>query len=98
MQLIRVCRNCGIAVPEQIAVLGVDNDPVICGVCHPPLSSIELGSDRIGYEAAALLDRMMAGRRPPNGDVLVEPVEIVTRQSTDTLAIDDPEVARRPYK
>lgn len=94
MRLLRVCRNCGIAVPEQIAVLGVDNDPVICGVCHPPLSSIELGSDRIGYEAASLLDRMMARRRPSTGDVLIEPVEIVTRQSTDTLAIDDPEVAQ----
>jgi LacI family transcriptional regulator len=94
MQLMRSCRNCGIAVPEQIAVLGVDNDPVICGVCYPRLSSIELGSARIGYEAAALLDRMMAGGRPPSEDICVDPVEVVTRQSTDTLAIDDAEVAQ----
>jgi LacI family transcriptional regulator len=94
MQLTRSCRAGGILVPEQIAVLGVDNDSVICGVCFPRLSSIELGSARIGYEAAALLDRMMAGESPPKEDVCVEPVEIVTRQSTDTLAIDDPEVAQ----
>jgi LacI family transcriptional regulator len=67
---------------------------VICEVCFPRLSSVELGSSRIGYEAAALLDRMMAGESPPKEDVCVEPVEIVTRQSTDTLAIDDPEIAQ----
>jgi LacI family transcriptional regulator len=93
MQLIRSCQGCGIAVPEQIAVLGVDNDPVICRVCYPQLSSVDLGSTRIGYEAARLLDRMMRGSRSRQEDVCVEPVQIVTRQSTDTLAINDPEVA-----
>jgi LacI family transcriptional regulator len=94
MQLTRSCRTCGILVPEQIAVLGVDNDPVICGVCFPRLSSIELGSARIGYEAAALLDRLMAGQAPPNEGVCVEPVQVITRQSTDTLAIEDPDMAQ----
>ena len=94
MQLTRSCRTCGVLVPEQIAVLGVDNDPVICGVCFPRLSSIELGSARIGYEAAALLDRMMAGESPPKEGVCVEPVQVITRQSTDTLAIEDPDMAQ----
>lgn len=94
MQLTRSCRTCGILVPEQIAVLGVDNDPVICGVCYPRLSSIELGSARIGYEAAALLDRMMSGKSPPEEGVCVDPVEVITRQSTDTLAIEDPDMAQ----
>lgn len=94
MQLTRSCRTGGILVPEQIAVLGVDNDPVICGVCYPRLSSIELGSARIGYEAAALLDRMMAGQSPPNEGVCIEPVQVITRQSTDTLAIEDPDMAQ----
>ena len=94
MQLTRSCRTCGILVPEQIAVLGVDNDPVICGVCFPRLSSIELGSARIGYEAAALLDRAMAGESPPDEGVCVEPVQVITRQLTDTLAIEDPDMAQ----
>jgi LacI family transcriptional regulator len=94
MQLTRICRAGGILVPEQIAVLGVDNDPVFCGVCFPRLSSINLGSERIGYEAAALLERMMAGRSPPKGGVCVAPVEVVTRQSTDTLAIEDADMAQ----
>jgi LacI family transcriptional regulator len=94
MQLTRNCRACGVLVPEQVAVLGVDNDPVICGVCFPRLSSVELGSDRIGYEAAALLDRMMAGKAPPKEDLCIEPLQVVTRQSTDTLAIEDPEMAQ----
>jgi LacI family transcriptional regulator len=94
LQLIRSCRTCGVLVPEQIAVLGVDNDPVICGVCYPRLSSIDLGSERIGYEAAAILDRMMAGKAPPNKGVCIEPAQIFTRQSTDTLAIEDPDMAQ----
>ncbi len=94
MQLTRSCRTDGILVPEQIAVLGVDNDLVICGVCFPRLSSIELGSARIGYEAAALLDRMMAGQKPPHEGVCVEPLHVVTRQLTDTSAIEDPDIAQ----
>jgi len=94
MQLLDICRSCGVAVPEEIAVLGVDNDPVLCGVSFPPLSSIEINSERVGYEAAALLDRMMAGEQPEEKAVWVEPGQIVARQSTDILAIDDPEVAQ----
>jgi LacI family transcriptional regulator len=94
MHLLRTCRACSIAVPEQIAVLGVDNDPVLCGVCLPRLSSIDLGSDRIGYRAAALLARLMVGRPCSKTSVSVEPQRVVARQSTDVLAIDDADVAR----
>ena len=55
LHVLDACRDLGIPIPEQIAVLGVDNDTVICGVTNPPLSSIDLNSRRIGYEAAALL-------------------------------------------
>jgi len=94
IQVTNACRQCGIAVPTQIAVLGVDNDPVVCSVSFPPLSSVDLNSKRVGYEAAALLDRMMAGRTAPRKTVLVEPSRVVTRESTDVLAVDDPEVAQ----
>jgi LacI family transcriptional regulator len=94
VQLTRCCRTRGILVPEQIAVLGVDNDPVLCAVCFPRLSSIELGSARIGYEAAALLDRMIRGRSRPKRGVCIEPQGVIARESTDILAIDDLEMAQ----
>lgn len=93
LPLMNVCRKIGVAIPEQIAVLGVDNDSVICAVTQPPLSSISLGADRIGYEAASLLDRMMAGERPPKDGVIVDPEQVVARQSTDILTIADPDIA-----
>lgn len=94
MRLARTCRDAGVAVPEEVAVLGVDDDPVFCGVCYPRLSSIDLGPTRIGYKAAALLDRMMAGKSPPSRGIRVDPLRVITRGSTDVLAIADPDVAR----
>ena len=94
IQVTNACRRCGIAVPTQIAVLGVDNDPVICSVSFPPLSSIDLHTKRIGYEAAALLDQMMAGQSPPQTTVRVEPRQVVIRESTDVLAVEDADVAQ----
>jgi LacI family transcriptional regulator len=80
-------------VPEEVAVLGVDNDLVIGSVSDPPLSSIDLDSRRIGYDAASLLDRLMSGERPASHELLIQPSRVVCRQSTDILAIDDREVA-----
>ncbi len=94
LRLMTICRNMNVAIPEQIAVLGSDNDTVICSMTQPPLSSVSLGAERVGYEAAALLDRMMAGEKPPAEGVCVEPEGIVTRQSTDILALDDADLAR----
>jgi len=93
-RLLGVCRQQGIAVPEEVAVLGVDNDSVMCSICCPPLSSIELGSRRIGYEAAALLERMMARKKAAPQVVSVQPETIFSRQSTDTLAIQDADIAQ----
>lgn len=94
IQVTNACRRRGIAVPTQIAVLGVDNDPVVCSVSFPPLSSVDMNSKRVGYEAAALLDRMMAGEPPPAKNILVEPSRVVTRESTDMMAVEDPDVAQ----
>ncbi len=94
IQVTNACRRSGIAVPSQIAVLSVDNDPVICSVSFPPLSSIDLACLRVGYEAGALLDRMMAGEPPPKETIWVEPGQVVTRASTDIMAVEDADVAQ----
>jgi LacI family transcriptional regulator len=94
VQVTNACRRSQLAVPSQVAVLGVDNDPVICSVSFPPLSSIDLQSKRVGYEAAALLDRMMAGQPRPRKPILVEPGQVITRESTDIVAVEDADVAQ----
>lgn len=92
-QVLNVCRSIGLAVPEEVAVVGVDNEKVLCELCDPPLSSVVPNPERIGYEAAELLDRLMADDAVPVAEQLVEPVDVVMRQSTDILGIDDREVA-----
>lgn len=92
-QLLDVCRELKIAVPEHVAVIGVDNDPLVCELSDPPLSSVVPNTARAGYEAAALLDRAMSGEKVATDPVLLEPLAIHARQSTDVLAIDDPEIA-----
>lgn len=92
-RLLDTCRVIGLSVPEQVAVLGVDNDPGLCRVTSPALSSVDLNIVRIGYESAAVLARVMAGEKPPAQPVLVGPVGVVGRQSTDVLAVEDPDVA-----
>lgn len=92
-QLLEVCRTLGLAVPEELAVLGADNDELLCNLATPPLSSVILNTQRTGYEAAALLDRLLTGQKVPPEVVRIAPLGIQTRQSTDTLAIDNREVA-----
>jgi len=92
-KLLDACRELGIGVPEDLAVLGVDDDPVLCALSTPPLSSIVPNTHRTGYEAAALLDRMMSGSRVRPDPHLVPPLGVHARQSTDVLAIEDREIA-----
>ena len=92
-QVVDLCRELEISVPEEAAILGVDNDTLLCGVCDPPLSSIICNTYRAGYQAAGLLDRMMAGEEVGAEGFLLKPTGIKTRQSTDILAIDDADVA-----
>lgn len=93
-ELIHACRRADLLVPEQVAVLAADNDDLLCEACIPSLSGLALTSERIGYEAAGLLERLMNGHRPPKAPILLEPTGVVTRQSTDTLAVDDPDLAK----
>ncbi len=92
--LLEACRSEGIAVPEQVAVVGVDNDVTLCDISSPPLTSIRAGHFRVGYEAARLLDGLMTDSvKEPKQPVFVPPTGVVIRGSSDTLAIDDPAVA-----
>lgn len=92
-QLLDACRDADIAVPEEVAVIGVDNDDLLCNLASPPLSSVIPNTRLTGYQAAALLARMMAGESMGEQAHRIPPLGIATRQSTDTLAIDDPDVA-----
>jgi len=91
--LIEAAHCAGVAIPEEISLLGVDNDELICNLLDPPLSSIPLNSDKAGYEAAALLDRLMDGEKMAGQTVIAEPVGVVARKSTDISAVTDPAVA-----
>ncbi len=92
-QVLEACRRSGISVPEEVAVLGVDNDEVLCVLSPPPLSSVILNTRRTGWEAAALLSLMMKGEKLPSDAHLIPPLGIETRQSSDVLAIADPKIA-----
>lgn len=91
-EVLTICEHAGIRVPEEVCVLGVDNDELLTRVSQPPLSSVALQTQKIGFEAAALLDRMMNGEAPPKDPILLPPVGVVSRQSTNLLAIADEDV------
>jgi LacI family transcriptional regulator len=88
-QVLDACRRGNIAVPDEVAVIGVDNDELLCSLSDPPLSSIIPNTRRTGYEAAALLDQMMAGKKIRSLTRLIPPLGVATRQSTDVLAVED---------
>ncbi|MFN0125910.1 MAG: XylR family transcriptional regulator [Verrucomicrobiales bacterium] len=94
VQLLDACRRAGIAVPDEVAVVSVDNDPVLCELASPPLSSLDQNAQRLGFEAAALLDRMMRGEQLPPANHFFEPGEVVIRQSSDVVAAKDPNVSK----
>ncbi len=94
LQVLDACRRIGAAVPDEVAVIGVDNDEYLCGMAIPPLSSVDINSEETGYRAAELLDRLMAGRKAPRKTPETPPRGVVTRRSTDVLATDDALVVR----
>ena len=92
--IIDACDDAGLLVPEAVAVMGVDNDPILCECVRVPLSSVCHDLEGMAYQAAALLDRLMAGRKPPKEVIRVPPTGLVTRRSTDIVAVDNLQVAR----
>jgi len=94
LRALDACRRAGLAVPEEVAVVGADDDAELCELSEPPLSSVTFNPERVGYEAAGLLDRLMARRGAAGKPLLVPPLGVSTRQSSDILAIDDADVAK----
>ena len=75
-QVLTACSDEGIVVPDEVAIIGVDNDDVLCEMCDPPLSSIDPNARRLGYEMAALLHRLIRGEPPPTEVMLVKPLGV----------------------
>jgi len=93
-KILEACHQAGLTVPEEVAVLGVDDDELICELCDPPLSSVLLNARRTGYEAAAILSNLMTKRAPVSLiSREIEPVRVVERHSTDAIAVNDGHVA-----
>lgn len=93
LQLTEVCRQMGIRVPEDLAIVGVDNDDVMCELAQPPLSSIAVPSEKVGYEAAAMLEHILSGKKQLRERVVLPPLGVVARQSSDVLGVSDGDVA-----
>jgi len=87
--VIEASKMADLGVPDEVAVVGVDNDALICDLCSPPLSSVAEDLQKIGYEAAEMLDRMIQGRERGKPTQCIRPTHVVARQSTDVPAMDD---------
>jgi LacI family transcriptional regulator len=91
--LIDICRSKGLHVSQDIAIVGVSNDASICSTPDPTLTSVDMGYERVGYRAAAMLDRLMHGEPAPDEPELQPPVALIPRKSTDVYTSEDPLVA-----
>lgn len=89
VEVIVACHRCGLSVPEQVAVMGVDNDELACGLCQPPLTSIDHATHEVGFHAAKLLHRILLGENVGLKPVVIGPLGVVERPSTQTLATTD---------
>lgn len=93
--LLDAARRAGIAVPEEVAVVGAENDNMLCDTASPPLSSVRLRGQAVGYEAARILDEWMSKERlpKPGEKHLLAPGDIAVRQSSDIVAVEDPRIS-----
>jgi LacI family transcriptional regulator len=92
-QLLDACMLSGLNVPEEVAVVGVDDDELLCDLANPPLSSVAFDGEQAGYRAAERLARLMAGEALPAETIMVEPLHVNARRSTDVIAVTDPHVS-----
>ena len=95
MHLIEACKAAKLRIPEDVAIIGVDNDELVCELATPPLSSVASNTIKAGFDAAQLLDRLMDGKviAKEAAPILVHPTHVVSRQSTDIYYVEDSEVA-----
>ncbi len=91
-KILDVCRFRGLAVPHEVAVIGVDNDSLFCELSSPPLTSVMPNTGASGYQAAALLGKIMRGEAIPPERHVIPPLGVIARQSTDILAVSDPHI------
>ncbi len=92
--VVEACRMLDLTVPDEVAVLGADNDEMICDLCNPPLSSIALNHEQVGYQMAELLHQQIKGHPLKQTTIDLRATHVVSRQSTSIQATQDPEVAR----
>ena len=92
-QVLDACNSGGVHVPDEVAVVGVDNDEILCGLGDPALSSVEPDTERIGFRAAEILANWINGHAPTNNVEYVEPVGVVSRRSSDAVLVEDPDLA-----
>jgi Transcriptional regulators len=93
LQILNSCHSAGVVVPDMFAVAGIGNDECLCEVCSPKLTSIDLNPIQVGIEAATLLQKMMIGQVESPASIRITPNRIVPRNSTNTVACDDPVVS-----
>lgn len=93
-ELIYACQMAGLLVPEEVAIISGSDDDVLCEMLHIPLSAIQVAGEQIGHRSAELLDKLMRGGTAPKKPILIPPLRVVTRQSTDTLALHDPALVK----
>ncbi|MGF1632540.1 MAG: substrate-binding domain-containing protein [Phycisphaerae bacterium] len=91
--LTQVCRQAGLRVPEDVAIVGVNDDELNCTLATPPLSSVRIATRRMGHAAASLLERLLSGRTAPSEPIRVAPLAVTVRQSSSVLAVEDADVA-----
>ncbi|MGD1277419.1 MAG: XylR family transcriptional regulator [Tepidisphaeraceae bacterium] len=92
-RVIDACREVPLHVPRDVAVLGCGDDSIVCGLATPKLSSVSLPAERVGYEAAALLERLMAGKRRGLESIVLPVSSVIGRASSDVVSVQDPQVA-----
>jgi LacI family transcriptional regulator len=93
-QVSEACKTAGLQVPDEVAIIGADNDELVCELSDPPMSSVAINFRRAGYESAQVLDRLMHRKQVRDHKIMVPATHVVARRSTDVLAIEDREVAK----
>lgn len=93
-QVMEACKLGGLEVPDQVGIVGVDNDEVVCGLSDPPMTSVAVNFERAGYDAARALEKAMRQGRANTAKISVPATHVVTRRSTDVVSVDDKYVAK----